>query len=180
MYTYRFPREWIKGDGYPEGIGRNEELSERDKEHVKRLYGPSRLSSVPGGTGGSGRGGTVTPVVPIAPPERHKPVTSLPRPSGNTIHDVQVYEPHRGNKFMMKPSAYHVQSVVEWGRGQDSAHTDQIEIVRSSHHSGCLTTTHYYYYPARMQKGSGNRSVCLSVVSRQQKTRLFGRSRHLT
>lgn len=38
-----FPREWIKGDGYPEGIGRNEELSERDKEHVKRLYGPPRV-----------------------------------------------------------------------------------------------------------------------------------------
>lgn len=95
---HRFPREWIKGDGYPEGIGRNEELSERDKEHVKRLYGPSRLSNPnPGGSHG-GRGGRITtaPVVPIAP-ERRKPVTSLPPPTGSTIHDVQAYEPHRGN-----------------------------------------------------------------------------------
>ena len=100
MHTCRFPREWIKGDGYPEGIGRNEELSKRDKEHVKRLYGPSRLSGTPS-TGGSGRGGgrtTVTPVVPIAPPERRKPVTSLPPPAANSIHDVQVYEPHRGER----------------------------------------------------------------------------------
>ena len=94
----RFPREWIKGDGYPEGIGRNEELSARDKEHVKRLYGPSRLSNVPS-TGGRGRGRIVTPVAPIAP-ERTKPVTSLPPPGGNTIHDVQVYEPHRGKRIL--------------------------------------------------------------------------------
>ena len=94
---HSFPREWIKGDGYPEGIGRNEELSERDKEHVKRLYGPSRLSGVPS-TGRSGRGGRVTTVAPIAP-ERRKPVTSLPPPAGNTIHDVQVYEPHRGERM---------------------------------------------------------------------------------
>ena len=37
-----FPREWIKGSGYPDGIQRNEELSPRDKEHVKRLYGPPK------------------------------------------------------------------------------------------------------------------------------------------
>ena len=39
-----FPREWIKGNGYPTGIDRNTELSSRDKEHVKRLYGPPRIS----------------------------------------------------------------------------------------------------------------------------------------
>ncbi len=44
-----FPREWIKGSGYPDGIDRNTQLSKRDKEHVKRLYGPSRLSGVPSG-----------------------------------------------------------------------------------------------------------------------------------
>lgn len=95
--AFRFPREWIKGDGYPDGIGRNDELSERDKEHVKRLYGPSRLPGAPS-TGGGSRGGrrtTVTPIIPVAP-ERRKPVTSLPPPTGNTIHDVQAYEPHRG------------------------------------------------------------------------------------
>ena len=99
MFDYRFPREWIKGDGYPDGIGRNDELSQRDKEHVKRLYGPSRLTGSPGAGrsgGGGGRRTTITPVVPVAP-ERRKPVTSLPPPGGNTIHDVQTYEPHRGN-----------------------------------------------------------------------------------
>ena len=30
-------------------------------------------------------------------PERVKPVISLPTPSGKTIHDIQVYESHRGN-----------------------------------------------------------------------------------
>ena len=95
---HRFPREWVKGDGYPDGIGRNEELSDRDKEHVKRLYGPSRLSNPnPGGShGGRGGGITIAPVIPIAL-ERRKPVTSLPPPTGSTIHDVQAYEPHRGN-----------------------------------------------------------------------------------
>ena len=94
----RFPREWIKGDGYPDGIGRNDELSERDKEHVKRLYGPSRLSGSPNpGRRGDGRT-TITPAVPVAP-ERRKPVTSLPPPNGKTIHEVQVYEPHRGKNY---------------------------------------------------------------------------------
>ena len=37
-----FPRGWIEGKGYPDGIQRNEELSPRDKEQVKRLYGPPR------------------------------------------------------------------------------------------------------------------------------------------
>ena len=45
-----FPQKWIKGDGYPNGIDRNTELSARDKEHVRRLYGPPRLT--PGGKSG--------------------------------------------------------------------------------------------------------------------------------
>ena len=44
MCPISFPREWIKGDEYPAGIDRNMELSPRDKEHVRRLYGPPRVS----------------------------------------------------------------------------------------------------------------------------------------
>ena len=49
FFAFSFPRNWIKGNGYPEGIDRNMKLSKRDKEHVKRLYGPSRLSGNPSG-----------------------------------------------------------------------------------------------------------------------------------
>lgn len=45
LATCSFPRAWIKGNGYPDGIDRNTELSARDKEHVKRLYGPPRMST---------------------------------------------------------------------------------------------------------------------------------------
>ena len=42
---FSFPRELIKGDGYPAGFDRNMELSPQDnKEHVRRLYGPPRIS----------------------------------------------------------------------------------------------------------------------------------------
>jgi hypothetical protein len=100
---YSFPREWIKGNGYPEGIGRNEELSPRDKEHVRRLYGPPRISpgttptTTPTGRDRTGRPPTttVTPVVPTMP-EKRKPVTHLPPPRPNNIYDVSVFEPHRG------------------------------------------------------------------------------------
>ena len=106
-HTHSFPRSWIKGKGYPNGIDRNDELSERDKEHVKRLYGPPkggpRVMPITTTSRGSGRGSTgpgrptttVTRVVPTLP-ERHKPVTSLPPPRTDSIHDVQVYEPHKG------------------------------------------------------------------------------------
>ena len=51
-------------------------------------------SSVPGGRG-TGRRTTVTPVYPSIP-DRSKPVTQLPPPRSKTIHDVHIYEPHRG------------------------------------------------------------------------------------
>ena len=38
VIIHRVPRSWIKGDGYPNGIDRNDELSERDKKHVRKLY----------------------------------------------------------------------------------------------------------------------------------------------
>jgi hypothetical protein len=105
---YSFPREWIKGDGYPTGIDRNTELSPRDKEHVRRLYGPPRISPgekstppvipqqpakrpTPGG-----RTTTVVPVYPTMPAERSKPVTSLPPPRTDKIYDIHVYEPNKG------------------------------------------------------------------------------------
>jgi hypothetical protein len=56
IYGCSFPRNWIKGKGYPEGIDRNMTLSKRDKEHVKRLYGPSRLSGSPSGEEGGMEG----------------------------------------------------------------------------------------------------------------------------
>lgn len=112
---YSFPREWIKGDGYPEGIARNDELSPRDKEHVRRLYGPPRISvttDTGGGTptttytrptpstrggGVRGRSTGVTPVTPSLPPPRVKPVTQLPPPqTDGKIYDVHIYEPHHG------------------------------------------------------------------------------------
>ena len=110
--TNSFPLEWIKGDGYPDGIERNDELSERDKEHIRRLYGPPRSSTrirpnPP--TGGSGRGttgrgpsGRTTTITRVNPtlPERRKPVTNLPPPRADQIYDVQVYEPHRGRYIL--------------------------------------------------------------------------------
>ncbi len=105
LLFYSFPHAWIKGDGYPNGIDRNDELSERDKEHVRRLYGPPKGGprTVPTTSQGSGRGSTggrtttVRRVVPTLP-ERQKPVTSLPPPRTDSIHDVQVYEPHKGKE----------------------------------------------------------------------------------
>ncbi|XP_064399570.1 zinc metalloproteinase nas-14-like [Halichondria panicea] len=103
---YSFPRSWIKGKGYPNGIDRNDELSERDKEHIKRLYGPPKggpriipiTTSRGSGRGSTGPGRPTTTVTRVVPtlPERHKPVTSLPPPRTDSIHDVQVYEPHKG------------------------------------------------------------------------------------
>ena len=108
VHPFSFPREWIKGEGHPNGIGRNEELSERDKEHIKRLYGPPRtvgrtMMTTPTTNDKSGRDTsnptrpttTITRAVPTLP-KRSKPVTSLPPPRSNSIYDVQVYEPHRG------------------------------------------------------------------------------------
>ncbi len=106
VIIHSFPRSWIKGNGYPNGIDRNDQLSERDKEHVKRLYGPPKGGprTLPTTSRGSGRGSTDRPttttvrrVVPTLP-ERTKPVTSLPPPRTDSIHDVQVYEPHKGEK----------------------------------------------------------------------------------
>ena len=39
-----FPPEWIKSKrgSRPTGVGRNLELSEHDKMHIRRLYGPPR------------------------------------------------------------------------------------------------------------------------------------------
>ena len=42
IYAHSFPAEWIKGNGMPRGIGRNQELSEQDKVHIRKLYGPPR------------------------------------------------------------------------------------------------------------------------------------------
>jgi hypothetical protein len=92
---YSFPRNWIKGDGYPDGIDRNTQLSRRDKEHVKRLYGPSRLSGNP--STGSRGSGHLSPSPTVArPAPRTKPVTSLPTPSGKSIHEISAFLPHRG------------------------------------------------------------------------------------
>ena len=41
---YSFPAEWIKGNGTPREIERNEELSDLDKKFIKHLYGPPRTS----------------------------------------------------------------------------------------------------------------------------------------
>ena len=49
------------------------------------------LFSGPRGTG------RVSPSIPVAKRnERTKPVTSLPTPDGKSVHDIQVFEPHRG------------------------------------------------------------------------------------
>lgn len=42
FYTCSFPAEWIKGNGTLRGIGRNKELSDLDKVHIRKLYGPPR------------------------------------------------------------------------------------------------------------------------------------------
>ena len=42
FHTHSFPPEWIKGDGFPRGIEQNTELSDLDKTHVRKLYGPPR------------------------------------------------------------------------------------------------------------------------------------------
>ena len=42
VFVSSFPAEWIKGGGRPRGIGRNQELSEQDKIHIRKLYGPPR------------------------------------------------------------------------------------------------------------------------------------------
>ena len=61
-FWYSFPPEWIKGDGFPRGIEKNDELSEIDKVHVRKLYGPPRP-----------HGHTRDPVRP--PPTRPSPNT---------------------------------------------------------------------------------------------------------
>jgi len=63
VFGNSFPPEWIKGgNGAPHGIGRNDELSDLDKVHIKKLYGPSRnlpretgttTTTTSRGTGGS-------------------------------------------------------------------------------------------------------------------------------
>ena len=63
--------------------------------HFVSSYCDESVPSVPGGRGGTGRRTTVTPVYPSIP-ERSKPVTQLPPPRSKTIHDVHIYEPHRG------------------------------------------------------------------------------------
>ena len=67
-WAHSFPREWIKGDGYPAGIDRNTELSPRDKEHVRRLYGPPRIS--PGDK-------SVPPPIPPTQPQKSESSLAL-------------------------------------------------------------------------------------------------------
>ena len=62
LFLYSFPPDWIKGDGFPRGIEKNEEISELDKIHVRKLYGPPRP-----------HGHTRDPVRP--PPTRPSPNT---------------------------------------------------------------------------------------------------------
>lgn len=59
---FSFPPDWIKGDRFPRGIERNDDLSPQDIVHIRKLYGPPR--GQPGGrvtpvprpsTGGRGR-----------------------------------------------------------------------------------------------------------------------------
>lgn len=44
---FSFPAEWIKGNGTPLEIERNEELSDQDKSFIRKLYGPPRPPFAP-------------------------------------------------------------------------------------------------------------------------------------
>ena len=88
---YSFPPNWIKGDHFPRGIEKNEELSERDKMHIVKLYGPPRP------TGDSG--GEVT---------RPSPRPTRPATGGRYVYiSMCTFTVHTSLHIRMKNLRYH-------------------------------------------------------------------------